>query len=57
MSLEDYEAFFDESLDDPEFFENGGVDTFFEVEDLCGAERDVARLKAKVYLISYVSIL
>ncbi|KAH6833562.1 hypothetical protein C2S53_005366 [Perilla frutescens var. hirtella] len=39
MSLEDYEALFDESLDDPQqFFENGGADSFFEIGDLYDTE-------------------
>lgn len=48
MSVEDYEAFFDESLDDPrQFIENGGVDSFFEVGDLCGTECNVEGAMAK----------
>lgn len=57
--MENYDAFFDESLDDlPQFFENGGIDNLFEIGNLYGAECNVECVDmAKVCpIISYVSI-
>lgn len=58
LSLEDYEALFDESIDDPQFFETGGVDNFFEMGDFYGTECNVesAQLEKVSHIISYVSI-
>lgn len=42
MSLESYEAFFDESFDDPQqFFENGGIDSLYENENSRDTECNV----------------
>ncbi|KAI3456605.1 hypothetical protein Pfo_013268 [Paulownia fortunei] len=42
LSLEDYDALFDECLDDPQqFFENGGIDSLFGIGNLHGTECNV----------------